>query len=153
MQIEGYVQSLREDLTRLAAIGDDSTARAAELLGVALESSLSRRLQEALSEAALELTAQLGSRGHVEVRVSGGEPELVLVTEEAEAEAPADLALDARITLRLPEALKGRIEDAATRDGISVNAWIVRALGRETSTSTSAHRSPGRNRLSGYGRA
>ncbi len=151
MQIEGYVQSLREDLTRLAAIGDDATVRAAELLGLALESSLSRRLQEALSEAALELTAQLGGRGHVEVRVSGGEPEFVLVAEEGEPETSADIALDARITLRLPEALKGRIEDAASRDGISVNAWIVRSLGRETGTSS--HRSTGRNRLSGYGRA
>jgi hypothetical protein len=152
MQIEGYVQSLREDLTRLAAIGDEGTARAAELLGVALESSLSRRLQEALSEAALELSAQLGERGRVEVRVSGGEPELVLVSEEAGPETPGDVTLDARITLRLPEALKGRIEEAASREGISANTWIVRALGREAGSSS--HRGGGsRNRLSGYGRA
>jgi hypothetical protein len=150
MQINGYVHSLREDLTRIAAVGDEPTARAAELLGLALESSLARRLQEALSEAALELTAQLGDRGHVEVRISSGDPELVLVEEEAQPEAP-DTALDARITLRLPEALKGRVEDAAAREGISVNTWIVRALGRESGASS--HRSSTRNRLSGYGRA
>lgn len=33
-----------------------------------------------------------------------------------------------RVTLRLPEQLKARIEEAAARDGLSVNAWLVRAL-------------------------
>ena len=59
MQIDGYVQALRDDLVRVAAVGDESTARAAELLAVALESSLGRRLLEALGEAALELSSQL----------------------------------------------------------------------------------------------
>jgi len=53
MQIDGYVQALREDLARIAAVGDESTARAAELLAGALESALGRRLLEALGEAAL----------------------------------------------------------------------------------------------------
>ena len=56
MQIDGYIQALREDLARIAAVGDESTARAAELLAVALESALGRRLLEALGEAALELS-------------------------------------------------------------------------------------------------
>ncbi|MEU7891579.1 toxin-antitoxin system HicB family antitoxin [Nonomuraea sp. NPDC049152] len=34
----------------------------------------------------------------------------------------------ARMTLRLPEALKARIERAAATSGVSVNAWLVRAL-------------------------
>ena len=59
MQIDGYVQALREDLARIAAVGDESTARAAELLAGALESALGRRLLEALGEAALELSGQL----------------------------------------------------------------------------------------------
>jgi hypothetical protein len=33
----------------------------------------------------------------------------------------------ARINFRLSEQLKARIEEAAGRDGISVNAWLVRA--------------------------
>jgi hypothetical protein len=32
-----------------------------------------------------------------------------------------------RINLRLPDQLKSRIEEAAGRDGLSVNAWLVRA--------------------------
>ena len=65
MQLEGHVQALREDLARVAAIGDDQTARSAELLAVALEPSLGRRLQDALAEAALELwpsSSEAGSR-------------------------------------------------------------------------------------------
>ena len=33
----------------------------------------------------------------------------------------------ARINLRLPEHLKARVDEAATRDGLSVNSWLVRA--------------------------
>jgi hypothetical protein len=148
MQIDGYVQALREDLARIAAVGDEHTAHAAEVLSLALESALGRRLQEALGEAALELSAHLRS-GRIEVRMAGGDPELVLVDDEDPEPASSDEALDARITLRLPEALKRRVEDAASRDGISVNTWIVRALARDAGT---PRRSGGR-RLTGYGRS
>ena len=149
MQIEAYVQAVREDLVRVAALGDESTARAAELLAVALDSSLGRRLQEALAEAALEISSQLDN-GRVELRIAGGDPELVLVRDEAaEPAAAGDDVLDARITLRLPESLKRRVEDAASREGVSVNTWIVQALTRNAQT---ARRSSGR-RLTGYGRS
>ena len=151
MQIDGYVQALREDLHRIAAVGDESTARAAELLAGALESSLGRRLQEALGEAALELSAQLDT-GRIEVRVVGGEPELVLVHDQPAPTEAADEAFSARITLRLPESLKTRLEAAAARDGVSVNTWLVQALAR-----VAEPRTPGgggsRRRLTGYGRS
>ena len=54
MQIDGHVQALREDLARVAAVGDESTARAAELLALALEASFGRRLQEAPAGGGLE---------------------------------------------------------------------------------------------------
>src|SRR5579872_6962527 len=130
MQLEGHVEAIREDLARVAAVGDDSTARAAELLGLALESSLGRRLQEALSEAALELSSQL-PQGRVEVRVAGHDPELVYVSDEGPAPAePTDEVFSARITLRLPESLKARLEAAAAASGLSVNTWLVQALSR-----------------------
>ena len=150
MQIDGYIQALREDLARIAAVGDESTARAAELVAVALESALGRRLMEALGEAALELSPQLDG-GRVEVRFAGTDPELVYVREEVdEPETAADDPLSARITLRLPDSLKVRVEEAASRDGVSVNTWIVQALGRISSGGT--RRSSGR-RLTGYGRS
>lgn len=149
MQIEGHIQALREDLARVASLGDEATARVAEILSGAIESSLARRIQDVLAEAALELDAQLDS-GHVEVRVAGREPELVYVRDDGSApEAVADEALSARITLRLPDALKRRIEDAASREGISVNTWVVRSLGREAGGSRPSTSS--RNRLTGYG--
>src|SRR3954447_11484202 len=130
MQIDGYVQALREDLARVAAVGDESTASAADLLAVALESALGRRLQEALGEAALELSAQL-DEGRVEVRVAGGDPELVFVSEAPPAAADgSEEAATARITLRLPESLKTRLEAAATASGLSVNTWLVHTLSR-----------------------
>ena len=151
MQFDGYVQALRDDLVRVAAVGDESTARAAELLAVALESSLGRRLQEALGEAALELSSQLDN-GRIEVRIAGGDPELVLVRDDgAPAEPPADEAFTARITLRLPESLKGRLEAAATREGVSVNTWLVHVLAH--AAEPRGHSGGSRRRLTGYGRS
>jgi hypothetical protein len=151
MQIDGYVQALRDDLARVAAVGDESTARAAELLAVALESALGRRLQEALGEAALELSSQLDS-GRIEVRIAGGDPELVLVRdEEAAPSEPADEAFTARITLRLPESLKARLEDAAARHSVSVNTLLVQALQRHLEPRSPSGGS--RRRLTGYGRS
>jgi hypothetical protein len=152
MQIEAYVQALRDDLARVAALGDESTARAAELLAVALEASLGRRLQEALGEAALELSGQLDS-GRVEVRIAGGDPELVLVRDDdgRTATEAADEAFSARITLRLPESLKARLEAAANREGVSVNTWLVQLL--QNAAEPRGHSSGSRRRLTGYGRS
>jgi len=150
MQVDNYIQAVCEDLGRVAAVGDESTARAAELLAVALESSLGRRLQEALAEAALELSAQL-PQGNVEVRVAGGDLELVHVddADTAPAEA-ADEAYSARITLRLPESLKSRLEEAALTSGVSVNTWLVQAMSRVLEPRSSTG---GTRRLTGYGRS
>jgi HicB family len=150
MQVDDYVQAVCEDLARVAAVGDESTARAAELLAVALEASLGRRLQEALSEAALELSAQL-EQGSVEVRVAGGDLELVHVNDGGAAPAEtADEVFSARITLRLPESLKSRLEAAAATNGVSVNTWLVQALDRVLQPRPSIS---GRRRLTGYGRS
>jgi hypothetical protein len=135
MQMAQFLESLEQDLDRIAAVGDDAVSQAASRLTQALRSSAGMRLLDALGEIAVELSAQL-PEGHVEVRMSGQDPNLVFV-EEAEAAAPPvstpDDESSARITLRLPEGLKAGVEAAATRDGVSVNAWIVRALAREVS--------------------
>ena len=110
-----------------------------------LESAFTRRLLEALTEASLELGEQLGGV-RIEVRLSGDDPRLVVVQEES---APAaDEAASARITLRLPESLKAHIEEAAAREGASVNTWIVHALMRGLA---SRHHRAGGRRLTGFG--
>jgi hypothetical protein len=148
MQTTPYVDALLADLESMAALGDESVADAARRLSLTLRASANLRLLDLLGEAALEVSAQLSS-GHVEVRLAGQEPSLVLVDEEPDAPAPAggDDA-SARITLRLTEALKAAVEAAAAREGVSVNTWIVRALGRASSAPTTVRRS-GR-RLTGY---
>ena len=151
MQIDGHIQALREDLVRVAALGDDATTRAADLLSVAIEASLGRQIQDVLAEAALELNAQLDA-AHVEVRISGRDPELVLVREDGTTPEPVDEAFSARITLRLPESLKQRVESAASRESSSVNTWLVQALQRSLE-SPNRSMSGSRNRLTGYGRS
>jgi predicted HicB family RNase H-like nuclease len=148
MQLSPHVEALLEDAAHIAAVGDESTAEAARRLAVALRSAAGVRFQEALTEATLELSAQLPS-GHVELRLAGQDLSLVYVDEEAAAPAPAEDGLTARITLRLPEGLKAGIEASAAREGLSVNAWIVRALSRNAGGTT--RRGPG-SRLTGFAR-
>ncbi|SRR6266480_7365391 len=152
MQLQRFVDSLKADLTAVAELGDEETAETASRLVVTLQASLGLRLLDALSEAALELTEKLPS-GHVEVRLTGPDPELVYVSEEPEREGPVAGAEDgqtARISLRLPESLKAAVEIAASREGVSVNTWIVRALSRVSSAAPTTHSG---NRLTGYARS
>jgi HicB family len=133
MELERFVESLHADLATIAAVGDDATAAAAERLSQALRASAGLRLLDALSEAALELSAQLPS-GHVEVRLAGQDPTLTFVEETgAEGGRGGDDGMTARITLRLPEVLKASLEAAAAHEGVSVNTWLVRALSRAVS--------------------
>ena len=151
MQLRPFIAGLQADLEGIAAVGDDAVAEAARRLTAAVGASAGLRLLDALTDAALELSSQLPS-GHVEIRMSGQDPTLVYVEEEAEpAQQASEDALVARISLRLPEGLKVAIEAAATREGVSVNAWLVRALGRAVG-SGGTRRGAG-NRLTGYGRS
>jgi hypothetical protein len=149
MQTTPYVDALLADLESMAALGDEAVADAARRLSQTLRASAGLRLLDLLGEAALEVSGQLPS-GHVEVRLAGQEPSLVYVEDEPTTQPSAATAEDgssARITLRLPEALKVSVEAAAAREGVSVNTWIVRVLGRSSSASV---RRVGR-RLTGYG--
>jgi hypothetical protein len=69
----------------------------------------------------------------VEVRLQGSDPILSLtVTTLGGTSTDTDSvertdAEVARVTLRLPEALKTQAERAAARDGVSLNSWLVDA--------------------------
>ena len=148
METTPYVDALLADVAAIGALGDEAVADAADRLSRTLRASAGLRLLELLGEAALEISSQLPS-GHVEVRLAGQEPSLVYVeSEPAPTASPAagEEGMAARITLRLPEALKLTVETAASREGVSVNTWIVRALSRSASTPA---RRVGR-RLTGY---
>src|SRR3954466_10968451 len=106
MQLQRFVDALKADLTAVAELGDEQTAEAAARLVLTLQAPGGLRLLHAPSGAALELNDKLPG-GHVEVRLTGQDPELVYVGDEPDAPAAAaDEAYSARITLPLPEALK-----------------------------------------------
>ena len=150
--MEIHIDGIRQDLqAAAAALGDEQVVDALRRLSDTVEPSLRLRVIDLLSEAALTLNGQLRD-GHIEVRLAGRDPELVYVEDPAEPDeppAPGD-DLSARITLRLPEGLKAGIEIAASREGVSANAWIVRALARAVEPRTTRRSS---NRLQGFARS
>ena len=148
MDLSPYVDQLRRELVATAEVGGDEARALAERLTVPLEASLRLALLSALSTAAEEITSQLAP-GAVDVRLRGGDIGFVVsgpavppedlddrgdpgpaVPPASTAGADTDEGGTARITLRVPEQLKSRIEDAAAREGFSVNTWLTRAVTR-----------------------
>ena len=157
MDLTPHLDALRADLTAAAAVGGPDAARAAELLAGAVEPALRLLLVDLLTDAAAELAPQLGGTP-VEVRMRGRDPELVVAALATPTpEPPLEDEGTARLTLRLPEGLKARAETAAATEGLSVNAWLVKAVTR--ALDPAGHRTPwtsggpGPRRLTGYGRA
>ncbi|MEV0327481.1 hypothetical protein AB0H63_13690 [Micromonospora echinospora] len=172
MDLNPYVASLgRELLTAVEAGGHEGTALI-ERLTVSMESAIRLALLEALSAAADEITRELAP-GSVQVRLRGRDPEFVvtphLVAQPTEhttdrGAVPADDAVTgfedgatARINLRLPEQLKAAVEEAAGKEGRSVNAWLVRAASATLRASERDHGSdrrgkPGAQRYTGWAR-
>jgi len=146
MELETYVDKLREQLAVAASAGDEEARSLAQRLTAALDSAVRLTLLDALSTAAAEITSELAP-GSVEVRLRGSEPEFVVTVPPAEsvgdrtdsgdltgarAASAAATAVGeggvARINLRLPEQLKTQVEQSSDREGLSINAWLVRAV-------------------------
>jgi hypothetical protein len=142
------VEGMRSDVEAIAELGDEVVADAAERIGSVLTRSVPTRILEMLSDIAAELSGELPD-GHVELRLAGDDVELAYVDHDRPV-PESDGELSARITLRLPENLKTRIEEAAGMHGTSVNGWIVRTLERGASNA-SGKNTRGVQRLRGYG--
>ncbi len=136
MDITPFVSLLRTELANAAELGGPEARRLAERLTAPLESAFRLALLDALSAATDEITRDLAP-GSVELRLRGREPGFVVTPPPAEdhpAPAATPIPVDgddtavSRINLRLPDHLKGRVEQAAGREGLSVNAWLVRAV-------------------------
>src|SRR4051812_21787221 len=142
MDLTPYVDTLRRELAVAAEAGGEDARELAERLTAPLESATRLIMLNVLSAAADEITRELAP-GSVDVRLRGLDPDFAVtlppaaggapVQPEAPAEAPR-VALDgdeggtARVNLRLPAHLKARAEEAAAHEGLSVNAWLVRAV-------------------------
>jgi hypothetical protein len=145
MQLNQHLERLRDRLSLVVDGERDEEARAAQRLLASLDDSVRLMLLDVLAAAAAEITRELAP-GSVELRLRGSDPEFVVSTPsmaptrtatdtlpvDAESsvggEAVAGEGAVTRINLRLPEQLKGRVEQAAEREGLSINAWLVRAV-------------------------
>ena len=135
MELGPYVTDLQRQLADAAANGAEDTRVAAERVAAGLDAAARLVLLDALSAAVGEITRDLAP-GSVDLRLRGRDVEFVVTQPSPEAdddERPAvtvdlDDASTSRTTLRLPDALKARVDEAAAADGLSVNTWLVRAV-------------------------
>jgi hypothetical protein len=142
MNLSPHVETLRRELLVAAEAGGDEARTLAERLVTPLDSATRLVLLDALSDAASEITSELAP-GSVEVRLRGREPEFVVTQPPAEQffedvgsasietiaySGEVDESGAARTTLRLPDHVKAKVDEAAGREGLSVNAWLVRAV-------------------------
>ena len=142
MDITPYVDHLRRDLLAAAEGAGEELRGAAERLGFALDPAARLALMEAISQACAEITAEMPAGG-VDVRLDGRDLAFVVDTPVPSqlgapaAPPPLPPAADddeseaggtARITLRLPESVKTKAEDAAADAGQSLNTWLVSAV-------------------------
>jgi HicB family len=137
MDLTQHVEAVQRQLAVAAAAGGDEARALAERLTPALDSVLRLTLLEVLGAAAAEITRELAP-GSVDLRLRGGEPEFVVAQPPADADAemapesPSEDGPMTRINLRLSDQLKTRIEQAAEREGLSINAWLVRVAASAT---------------------
>jgi hypothetical protein len=151
MELQHYVDAVRHELAVAAAAGGADAVELADRLTAPLDSAIRLAILEALSDAAEEITRELAPAS-VDVRLRGRDPQFAvtaapsgLVSEASELTAPPGSDDDGgtwRVTLRLPENLRAGVDAAARGAGMSVNAWMVRAVG--AALGTDRRRSDGR---------
>lgn len=135
MELGQYVSELQQQLVDAAEHGSEETRALAERLATGLDAVARLVLLDALSAAVGEITRDLAP-GSVDLRLRGREIEFVVTVPNTASDsedlpaAPVDLddVSTSRTTLRLPDALKLRVDEAAAADGLSVNTWLVRAI-------------------------
>jgi Arc-like DNA binding domain len=142
MDLSPYIESVRAGVAHASSLADEQTQHVAQRLGTAMESSTRLALIQALSDAAGTISAELAPSS-VELRMVGQDPEFVVSLQTTEAEptllmpepeSASEETIEAedepvaRITLRLPQSVKARVDEVASSEGISTNAWLIRAV-------------------------
>src|SRR5262245_3949407 len=127
MDLDRYVSELQAQLAAAAETGDPDVRAVAERLNAALDAATRLTVLGVLSDAASEITRELAPAS-VDVVLRGRDPQLVVsrpATLEADSPTPSapsapevaaeplDDAVTSRTTLRLPDRLKARVEQAA----------------------------------------
>jgi hypothetical protein len=171
VDLNPYLDDLRYQLLLAADAGGEEARLLADRLLAPLQSATRLVLLDVLAAAANDITSDLAP-GSVEVRLRGRDPEFVVTSPvldppvdaapigdlarggsgasggPSESGGDLDEGATSRVTLRLPEPLKLRIEDAAGREGLSVNSWLVRTLAQVVEPTERALE-PGRRSASG----
>lgn len=145
MDLSKHVETVRNGIVSAASLADEHTQDVARRLGNAVDSSARLALFGAITDATSEISAELAP-GSIEVRVvdgnpsfsvhvpqPAGEPTVILPDrDETEAAEPtAEIDEDEpmiRVSLRLPASVKKKVDEAADTEGISTNAWLVKAI-------------------------
>ena len=158
MDLSPYVDAVRADLEAAAAAGTDDTRATAGLLAGALDASLRLCLLDAMSALAAEVTAS--SDVEVELRVHGREPQVVVSAPRPRRAAAAPRSPSTTTTTvappASPSACPSRSRSAprqqAAAEGLSVNAWMVRAVQAALQPTAVAH-GRGPRRTTGFARS
>jgi len=128
MDARVVMTEIEESLSaQLRLAGDDpQIVEAGEAIMAGLEPAIDRAVMHLAEQVAGEIDAQLPHQ-RVSVELREGAPVLVVHGNEDTVRIDTD-DLEARITLRLSEKLKGVLEDAAGEAGESVNTFVVKTL-------------------------
>ena len=148
MKLEVFAENLMRQVAVAAEVDGEAGRALADRLLASLDAALRLTLQDVVAGAAAEITCELAP-GSVEVRLRGRDLEFVVTPATAGQQGAGGLPGDdastgslpesgllssegedgamTRINLRLPNRLKTRVERAADNEGLSVNAWLVRA--------------------------
>jgi hypothetical protein len=142
MNLGEHVEAIRRQLVLAAQAGGEDLRASAERLLAPLEAAVRLAMLDALSEAVEEISAEMAPDS-VELRMRGRDLDFVLTRQASRADdldsgplspwRPSDAGSEgdegglARINLRMPEQLKAKVEAAASEEGLSANAWLVRA--------------------------
>jgi hypothetical protein len=162
MDLRPYLDEIHRQLEAASDAGGEEVQAFAERLVAPLDATVRLLLLDALAEAAQEITCELAP-GSVEVRLRGRNPEFVVTAPPEPADVDGATLVDptttdrstedtvvgdeggmARINLRMPERLKDRVDHAAAGEGLSVNAWLVRAAAATVERTDSSPRLEGR---------
>ncbi|MGX7679928.1 hypothetical protein ACSMXN_13640 [Jatrophihabitans sp. DSM 45814] len=136
MNTADFTARVRDQIEAAAALGDERTQQVATALAATTEAAVRLAILEAVSAATTEINAALfeaaGGQPFPAASVHlDGEDVRVTVThpqyEPEDTPRTDDGEATARISLRLTEALKTEIEQAAAAADTSVNNWLVRA--------------------------
>lgn len=139
MELGPYIDELTKALATAGEAGGAEVQAVLDRFTAPLESAIRLAMLNVLSGAADEISADLAP-GSVDVRLRGGNPEFVVrpaVLDHAPAPEPPPAPVftqadeegaTARISLRVPERLKAMVDEAAGREGLSANAWLVRVV-------------------------